>query len=293
MTPILTLQSDMCGTSLDDVLSFNAGLGISAIDAKTGLAGEPVEALTVEAAREFRRKLVDHGAYLFAFSTSLLHVDVAAVDALRGEAERVRALLPVLEALTPRYVRVLAPTMGNRAGASASSEGFPVGPVSDVIVEIARVCAEAGAELLIENGPEASIVSSPADAVSLFSGLAAREPRVHAIWDVQNMWQCGWFPTAADLPAMAPFTRYVHVKGGRTDDGAAPGPLMWASALEDASWPVDDLLNAVTATATVEAVALNPSHGRMPEGVTAAALRDRDIAYLLPRLQTERLSGVA
>jgi len=263
----------MCGSALEDVLDFYGQHGLSQLDAKTGLDGEPVETMTESTAREFAARVAARGMQTYTLSTSLFAVPSDDDEAIRRESERLIALRPVIDAIAPRYVRVLAPT----GPAVASAAVRALAASADAI-------SRSGAELLIENGPQDSVVSSPADAATFFAALGQASSAIGMIWDVQNMWQCGWFPRGDELDTLGDAVRYVHVKGGRADDGRSGGPLVWASALTEASWPVERLIERILEAPHVEAVALNPSHGRLRAGETPEDIRDTDIEFLKCRL---------
>lgn len=274
----LTLQSDMCGNTLTEVLELHDRHGLRHLDAKTGLHGEPVETMTVKSAELFAKRVADHGISTYAFSTSLFHVASVDADAIRVDADRLVALLPVLETIAPQYIRVLAPQ-----GLAGPSEAFV-----NALTQCAEILRHTGAELLVENGPDESLISSPAAAAALATALRSRTDRINLIWDVQNMWQCGWFPRPDDLSAFPDGIRYVHVKGGRTKNGEPGGPLEWASTLAEASWPVAEFLDSLTDSPDIEAIALNPSHGKLRPDETLSTIRDADIKYLLNRLPLRR-----
>ena len=58
------------------------------------------------------------------------------------------------------------------------------------------------------------------------------------------------------------------------------GPLQWRSALEDASWPVTEILSEVLADGASPILCLNPSHGQPKPGYDYSNVTKRDIDFL-------------
>ena len=273
----LTLQSDMCGSTLEEVIAFHLDRGLSELDLKTGLAGEPVETMTLDDARRARAMLDAAGLGLYCLSTSLFAVELAADGrAVEDDAARLQELGPVIDVLAPRYVRVLAAIRPEHGSSPVAHLPGAVAYAAALRSSAADLTAR-GTGLLIENGPENSVVSSAANARQL-AELIGTGSTIGFIWDVQNMWQSGSFPRASDPAEFGSLLKYVHVKGGRTA-GPVPGELVSASTLADASWPVVEVLDAVRELGTVECIALNPSHGRH-ESTTPDSIRDHDIDFL-------------
>jgi hypothetical protein len=77
---------------------------------------------------------------------------------------------------------------------------------------------------------------------------------------------------------LRPLIGCVHLKGGRTEGNGRA--LVHASALEDASWAVADIMRAVVADGVSPIICLNPSHGKTPPGWKLADITQRDIAFL-------------
>ena len=88
----------------------------------------------------------------------------------------------------------------------------------------------------------------------------------------------GTFPSLEVYERLKPLIGYYHLKGGRAE--VEGGDLVWASSLEDASWPVLDITAAVIRDGVSPVICLNPSHGQRPEGYDAAAVWQQDLALL-------------
>jgi hypothetical protein len=104
------------------------------------------------------------------------------------------------------------------------------------------------------------------------------DPGLSYTWDVQNMWQCGTFPSLEVYAAVKPYLNYLHLKGG-----LAEGPerkLRWAAPLEQASWPVLAIVRRAIADRASPVICLNPSHGERRPGAAGPSDVERDIAFL-------------
>ena len=99
--------------------------------------------------------------------------------------------------------------------------------------------------------------------VSFFDALD-RPNAVALIWDVQNLWQMGTFPSLDVYRMLKPLIGMIHVKGGRAE--VPGGALVWKAGLEQASWPVVSILKAALADGVSHVICLNPSHGEKPNG---------------------------
>ena len=71
---------------------------------------------------------------------------------------------------------------------------------------------------------------------------------------------------------------YVHLKGGMAEEEG--GRLKWKSSLEDATWPVKEVMEQVVADGTSPVVCLNPSHGEIKPDYDMDDIVKRDIDYL-------------
>jgi sugar phosphate isomerase/epimerase len=99
-------------------------------------------------------------------------------------------------------------------------------------------------------------------------------------WDISNLWEEGTFPSLAVYTQLQALIRMVHVKGGRNSDDSER-PYRLASSLEDASWPVKEIVNAVIHDGVSPVICLNGSHGAKNQAYNHT-LDDyyRDILYL-------------
>jgi hypothetical protein len=127
------------------------------------------------------------------------------------------------------------------------------------------------------------MLGSPRDVRAFFAELGP-EAGVSYTWDVQNMWQAGTFPSLAVYAAVRPYLNYLHLKGG-----LAEGPerrLAFSAPLEEASWPVLEIVRQAIADRASPVICLNPSHGeRRPRAAAGPSDVERDIAFLRRNFQ--------
>jgi sugar phosphate isomerase/epimerase len=117
---------------------------------------------------------------------------------------------------------------------------------------------ERGCAAVIENEVGRCLFSKPLEITGFFS-LLDRADRVSLIWDIQNFWQTGTFPSLEVYESLKPYIGMIHVKGGRAE--IPGGRLKWRCSLEDASWPVVPIIRRAIADGVSPVICLNPSHG--------------------------------
>ncbi|MBC8011555.1 MAG: xylose isomerase, partial [Burkholderiales bacterium] len=188
--------------------------------------------------------------------------------------------------LRPRMVRLLLPAHLPRAASESAfatlqrTAPWVVGVYREWITRLAAL----GVTPVLENEAHGCLFATPADIVVFFEAL--NHPAARYIWDVQNLWQMGVFPSLDAYAQLKPYIASLHLKGGRADTPG--GPLVHAAALEDASWPVREIVRAVLSDGAVPVLCLNPSHGAKPAGWDIWATAVRDLAFLrreFPQLQ--------
>ena len=135
--------------------------------------------------------------------------------------------------------------------------------------------AASGFGILIENETRGCLLGSVADVQSFFAILD--RPAARYTWDVQNLWQSGTFPSLEVYRQLQPLIGAVHLKGGRRDDDQT---LKWAAPLDEASWPVLEIVRAIIADGVAAFICLNPSHGHKPPGWNDWEVAQREVAWL-------------
>ncbi|MBC8104175.1 MAG: xylose isomerase, partial [Cytophagales bacterium] len=136
--------------------------------------------------------------------------------------------------------------------------------------------AAAGFGILVENEAQGCLLGSVAEIQMFFTALD--RPVARYTWDVQNLWQSGTFPSLEVYRHLRPLIGAVHLKGGRaSEDGET---LEWAASLDEASWPVLEIVRAVVEDGVAPYLCLNPSHGRKPASWNVWEVAQREVAFL-------------
>jgi hypothetical protein len=274
------MLNGIAGDDIELSLERHRELHLVWLDLKDGLYGQTINDLSLENAGRLRQSILSHGMQVDCLSSSIGYSNVEA-----GEAEfRARHwpvlehVLRVAEILRPRKVRLLAPILaakrpGENAMARAERE-FPW--IFALFSEMASRIHAAGFSVGIENEVNGCVLASVADVLRFFE-LANQDRRAHCIFDVQNLWQMGTFPSLDGYRELRPIIGALHLKGGIAD---RYGVLNEASPLEIASWPVVEIIGAVVKDEVAPIMCLNPSHGRRPSDYDDWKVVKRDIAFL-------------
>lgn len=283
MSPVqVTFLNGIAGADFPVGLRKQAALGLTLLDIKDGLWGLRVEEIDEPTATRVAALTAAEGLAVDCVSTSIGCVSFK--DDMTEAAFRTRYdplianTLRTALILRPRMVRLLLPAhLPRAAGESAFAAMQRSAPwVVTVYRGWIDCIAATGAVPALENEAHGCLFATPADIAALFAALD--HPAARYIWDVQNLWQMGVFPSLDAYTKLKPFIASLHLKGGRADTHG--GPLVTAAALEDASWPVLDIVRAVLADGIVPVICLNPSHGAKPAGWDIWETGVRDLAFL-------------
>jgi hypothetical protein len=274
MTAQLTVLNVMAGPALEASLDRQREWGLDLLDLKA-IAGTPIAELTPAEAERVRAAADARGQSVHILSTGLFGSDVE-----EGEAAFRERHLPALEnalriapILGPERIRLLAAGCGLRADlCDAVAHVVHRRPwLIELYREAVDRITEAGFEAVIENEVGHCIFGSPQEILAFFDALE-RPARARLIWDIQNLWQMGTFPSLQVYRILRPLIGSVHAKGGRAEHPG--GPLRWKADLPEASWPVVPILSAAVADGVTPVVCLNPSHGEAPPGYEPDYARD-------------------
>ena len=282
------MLNGMAGSDFEVCCRRHVELGLKWLDLKDSLWGQTINNLSLENARRAADLARAHGLGVACFSTALCSSYLAEGE----EGFRTRHLrtldhvLKLAEILRPERIRLIA----------AMLKPFPEDGQAMALVEreyawvfnvyrdmIDRMVA-AGQRVLIENETPDSIFNRPEGIVRFFRVLDRAE-KVRYTWDVQNLWQMGVFPTMEVYRTLQPLIGCIHLKGGRADGEGRT--LVHASALEDASWPVAEIMRAAVADGVAPVICLNPSHGKQPPGWKLWETTQRDVAFLRRTLRAD------
>ena len=280
----LTMLNNMAGTDLPVALDRYVSLGLRLVDLKDGIWARKVEELDEEQSARVAALVGERGLAVHCLSTALGWTDVNIGEkSWRANQEQLLArVLRVAAIVRPRYLRVLAVRVGTaehpvRWSYQETVAAHPWLPVA--FADIVRRINAAGYAACIENEARHCALATSEDVAAFFGMLL---PLVGGgscdyVWDVQNMWQMGTFPTLPMLEKLQPYLRLLHLKGGRAD---ALGNLSEASSLRAASWPVSRIIAEVHRAGNVDVICLNPSHGKRPADYGIWNVVQDDIAFL-------------
>ncbi len=283
------MLAEMMNRDLPAAVSQLADLDIRQLDLKTSIFGRAIEDLEDQQREQLAQLVADTGSAVYCFSSTLGHRDVCAVDERTFRSEMVTGIenmIATAQTVRPQKVRLLSCWIGehrhepDQLAAIEQHVPWVIAAYRDAIDQI----ADAGLAPTIENEPS-TVLASPAGTVAFFERL--ERPAATYTWDVQNMWQSGSYPSLEAYHTLRPIMDYFHLKGGRSADGE-PGPLAFRCPLEQASWPVREILDAVLADDVSPVICLNPSHGAVPENYAFGSLDDR-----AAMMRTEALRDVA
>lgn len=280
--PEITILNSMAGREFEAALDRHVAWGLRWLDLKDGIFGKSIVDLSDVELAAASRMISERGLRVYALSTSLFAENIEAGKAvfLQKHLGSVSRVLEIARELAPIVVRLIAPMTAERrrvfdAVQHVKSEASWLFDLYDEA--IARI-AGAGFTTVIENESPQSILGRPQEVIAFFAALHNRR---HAMftWDVVNMWQAGTFPTLEVYEALRPVIGYLHLKGGQSDE-ASPLSLRWKSPLDEASWPVREIVEQVVQDGTCSMICLNPPHGELRPGTDARGWVERDIQYL-------------
>jgi len=277
----LAVLNSMAGADIEASLDQQIAWGIRDLDLKDSIWGKSVLQLEDPDLERLSKLIAARSMSVQCVSTTLFHGHIE-----EGEAELRRLILGSMDrlihvsrALGPRFVRLL----GARTRHPIETRALLLSrdPKLEWLFAIYREAidrlAGAGLMVTIENETNGCILCD-GDTVRAFFERLDRSGRAVFTWDVQNMWQCGAFPSLAIYEQVKPFLAYYHVKGGQSEPGGQA--LRYKSTLQDASWPVLSITRKVVSDRISPVICLNPSHGEKKPGYDEAHETERDIAFL-------------
>ena len=178
-----------------------------------GVDGENVSDLSLEKAREIRRRLADAGLRVWAVGSPIGKIPLDAAD-LPAHLDKLRHTLDVAHALGTDKLRMFSFYLP--AGKSPESCR---GQVMDWMGELLRCGAGSGVTFCHEN--EKGIYG---DNALRCQELLTAFPELAGVFDPANFIQCGQDAWAA-WELLAPRVRYLHVKDALPDGQVTPAGL--------------------------------------------------------------------
>ena len=263
----LTVLNSMAGHDIEACMDQHVAWGLRVLDLKDRLFDKTVAQLNTDEAKQIAQMAREHELSIHTLSTGLFHSDIEVGETAFREKwlSVVEDAIEVAHVLQPHQVRLLMAMSSKRAEVLDSVVYLQAQHpwVFDVYREAVDRVVDAGFVAVIENEVRDCLFSRPQEIVDFFDVLD-RQNRVKLIWDVQNLWQMGTFPSLAVYEMLKPVMGMIHVKGGQAE--VAGGPLVWKAGLADASWPVVPILKAAIQDGVSPVICLNPSHGEKPDG---------------------------
>jgi hypothetical protein len=285
----LTMLSEMMGEIADAVRGLRE-LKINTLNLKGRVFGKQIENLD-DADRSRLAELVgrEHMS-VWCFSSVLggWNVDQVGERKFREDMTRgVEGMLRTAEQVRPAQIRLLAcsfdtrRTVGNSNTYFEKSAAWVYGAYRDAVEAIAA----AGYVPVIENEPGTAF-GNPGEVLEFFQRLETGG-RARCIWDIQNMWQSGTYPTLEVYRQLKPLIASIHLKGGTSLPGT-PQVMAYRSSVATASWPAREIIGEVLKDGVSPVICLNPSHGSAAPGYMPGVAPDQhmrqeylqDIAWL-------------
>lgn len=283
----LTILNDIVHPELEESLQLQKSWGMQVADLR-GIYGKSLLDLSDEEAARAASAVEAQGMSTYCLSFGLFYGDVEKGEAHFRESflAKVPRAIELARIFQPSKVRLLSAESSKRAefhhGVEYVQDRHPW--LLPLYREAIEQITAAGFRPTLENEVRGNLLIRPEEIADFFTELDCKG-QISFTYDVQNLWLMGTFPTVDVYRQLASITDYVHLKGGRAgEDGQT---LTWQSSLEDASWPVLDIVQAVLQDGRCESICLNPSHGKAPEGYDAAAVNLANVKYLrqhLPQL---------
>lgn len=278
----LTMLNSMASRDYIEALDQFAKWGLEQVDLKDHIFGKSISELTEQEASEAAKALKERKLAAYCFSTELFYDDIE-----KGEEyfrthhlAKVTGILRSAELMQPAMIRLLAAKSTQTHSYESSMEyihehaAWLIPMYREAIDQIHT----AGFQVTIENECHNCILTNPEEIWSFFNELD-RSGSVHFTYDVQNLWQMGTYPSLQVYESLKPLIGFLHLKGGQQDH-KGEGVLEWKSTLEDASWPVTEIVNQAVQDQVSPVICINPSHGKLKDGYNYDNLAERDLLFV-------------
>jgi hypothetical protein len=278
--PRLTLLNSMASHDFEAALDCHARWGIDCLDLKDCIFGKYIADLSDAEAIRANEQIARRRLSVYCLSSSIFasDIEVGRETFLKLHLPAFERVLAVAKTFKPRFIRLLGAQTSRRAeiqnSASYIREAQPwlLAAYRDAVDRI----FDAGFMTVIENEVEQQIFASPAEIVGFFSELN-RPKKAAFTWDIANLWQCGVFPTVDIYRELKEIIGYIHLKGGKSDELSTS--LSFASTLQQAAWPVREILAEVVSDGVSPVICLNPPHGRFKDVDDSANVTERDLEF--------------
>ena len=276
----ITMLNNMASSNFTEALDRHVEWGIEVLDLKAGIFDKKLIDLTIDEAKKATSEISHRELKTYCFSSLLFSGALEdGKDAFRQKnLDPLDHLLEIASILQPSVIRLLVPETEKRPqldnAVSYVQENH--GWIFDLYLEAIELVNKAGFETTIESELGGCIFSTPEEVRDFFSILNTQ--KVSFTWDAQNLWQMGTFPSIEVYEKLKPLIGYVHLKGGKTEGDKRE--LVWAAPLEEASWPVEEIVRKIVKDGVSPVLCLNGSHGRKPPGYDFRLVAQRDLKYI-------------
>ena len=276
----ITMLNNMASPNFTEALDRHVEWGIEVLDLKAGILDKKLIDLSIEEAKKAASEISQRELETYCFSSLLFSGSIdEGEDAFRRKnLDPLDHLLEIASILQPAMVRLLVPEIEKRPqlknAVSYVRENHNW--LFDFYTQAIESINDSGFHATIESELGGCIFSTPEEVRDFFSILNTQ--KASFTWDIQNLWQMGTFPTVEVYKILKPFIGYVHLKGGKAEEDREK--LVWAAPLEDASWPVEEIVRLVVRDGVSPVLCLNGSHGRKPEGYDYRITAQHDLEFV-------------
>ena len=277
----LTVLNSMAGQEFEKALEQHLLWGLSAMDLKDHVLGKQIMDLRDFELEQAADIIEDRDLTVYCLSTNLFddEVEDGKNAFVERHVKRVDRAIRVAQVFDPNLIRLIAPRSRNRSNVPdgvvylQKEHDWLIPFYMDAIEKL----YEAGFNVTIENEARGSLLANAEETLTFFD-LLGFDSEVCFTWDIQNMWQMGSYPSLELYEQLKPVIGYVHLKGGQSDGNG--NELMWKSSLEDASWPIVEIVSQVVEDGVSPVICLNPSHGKEKPGYDYRFMVQRDLEFL-------------
>lgn len=181
--------------------------GIPCLEARN-VGGKNITALTLEEARELRRRLADEGLSVWSVGSPLGKIGIT--DAFAPHLDTFKHTLDLAEELGAACIRLFSFFVPQGGAAQARGE---------VMERLAQFCeAGQGRPVTLCHENEKGIYGDIADRCL---DIHRQLPALRAVFDPANFVQCGQ-DTLEAWEKLAPYVHYMHIKDARPDGRVTP-----------------------------------------------------------------------
>ncbi|MAS37250.1 MAG: xylose isomerase [Anaerolineaceae bacterium] len=283
----LTILNSMAGQDFEQALDQHIAWGLKVLDLKDAIYDKTVDQLSPQEAEQATREIERRNLTVHTLSTGIFYDDLEqGEDAFRARFEpaldRILQTAPIFQ---PKNVRLLSAKSSKRESFDNCTDylndqhPWLIPMYRDAIERLST----AGFHVVIENEVRGAIFSHPQEILDFFEALDCGNKAL-LTWDISNLWEEGTFPSLNVYEQLKPLIGLVHVKGGREDSES--GGHRWASRLEDATWPVVEIVRTAVRDGVSPVVCINPSHGKRNPGYNGTlADYESDILFLRQHIE--------